>query len=265
MFPTHRFLDVCDFVIETTAIIVTDLNTLDIWLLKLNELSSGSNCAWNFQDYIRPSIHKLNLAFRLPLAFYGALEEDKDLVSAASHHTEAISVRCATWERLWPAICQLPQLRNLHIWLDHDGIPSWSFVNERLALRRAIAALSASAQSRSEEGTMPHMDITFNLPKLHPRFANPDTHFVQESPQPPFTIERRIRQRLHCEDEPSGNLNVRYEADFPVMHDSGEFIGGDGMTLEDIEDFERSLYNDGITDVQQFLFGFYGHVHLHPI
>ncbi|KFY84355.1 hypothetical protein V500_09370 [Pseudogymnoascus sp. VKM F-4518 (FW-2643)] len=258
-----RFLDVCDFVVKTTAINVTDLDTLDIWLLKPNELSSGSNYAWNFRDYILPSIRKLNVALRLPLAFYGALEEDEDMISVASHHTSAVSMRCAMWKRLWPAICQLPQLRSLHIWLDHDGRPSWSFVNERLALRRVIAALTASAQSRSEEGTMPHMDIMFNLPKLHPRFSRPDTHF-QESPPPPFTIERRIRQRFHCEERAGGNFEATYKADFPVLHQLPEYIKenakwllqGDGMmsqeedemTLEDVEKFETMLWNEGTTD-----------------
>lgn len=259
MFPTHRFLDVCDFVVKTTAINVTDLDTLGIWLLEPNELSSGSNCAWNFRDYIRPTIRKLNVALRLPLAFYGALEEDEDLISVASHCTSAVLMRCAMWKRLWPAICQLPQLHSLHIWLDHDDRPSWSFVNERLALRRVIAALTASAQSRSEDGTMPHMDITFNLPKLHPRFAKPDTHF-QESPPPPFTIERRIRQRFHCEERAGGDLDATYKADFPVLHELPDYIKEnanvfqeDGMTsqeevemtLEDVEQFETMLWNEG--------------------
>lgn len=277
MFPTRRFLDVCDFVVKTTAINVTDLDTLNIWLLKPNELSSGSNCAWNFWDYIRPSIRKLNVALRLPLAFYGALEEDEDMISVASHHTSAVSMRCAMWKRLWPAICQLPQLRSLLIWLDHDDRPSWSFVNERLALRGVVAALTASAQSRSEDGTMPHIDITFNLPKLHPRFARPDTHF-QESPPPPFTIERRIRQRFHCEEGAGGNLKATYKADFPVLHDipdyikeNARFFQGDGMmsqeevemtseeevdmTLEDIEQFETRLWNEG-TDPYSIIIGF---------
>lgn len=199
------------------------------------------------------------------------------MISVASHHTSAVSMRCAMWKRLWPAICQLPQLRSLLIWLDHDDRPSWSFVNERLALRGVVAALTASAQSRSEDGTMPHIDITFNLPKLHPRFARPDTHF-QESPPPPFTIERRIRQRFHCEEGAGGNLKATYKADFPVLHDipdyikeNARFFQGDGMmsqeevemtseeevdmTLEDIEQFETRLWNEG-TDPYSIIIGF---------
>lgn len=229
---TCRFLDVCDFVAETTAINITDLDTLDVLLPKPDELGSSLNHPWNFWDYIRPGIHKLNVAFRLPLAFYSALEEDEDLVSAASHHTSAVSTRCTTWMRLWPVVCQLQQLRSLHIWLDHDDRSSWSVVKERLALRGVIATLAAHMQARSKGKTMPHMAITFNLPKLHPGIARPDTHFVQESPSPPFTIERRIRQRYHCEESPGGDLSVTYEADFPILHQYPEVWEKPDMTLQ---------------------------------
>ncbi|OBT88931.1 hypothetical protein VE02_02861 [Pseudogymnoascus sp. 03VT05] len=181
--PADRFLDVCDFVVKTTAINITDIDTLEKWLLKPNERSSDPNCAWDFCDYIGLSIRKLNVSFRLPLAFYEALQkdEDEDLVSVAGPQTRAVSVACAAWERLWPAICQLPQLRSLHAWLDHDDVPSWSFVNERVALRPVIGALLARRQARSEEETMPHMDVALNLPKLHPRYAKPDTLLPRES------------------------------------------------------------------------------------
>lgn len=91
-----------------------------MWLLKPNEQRSGLNSPWNFWDYTRPSIRKLNSAFRLPLAFYGELEEHEALLLASSHGTSVESMKCATWVRLWPAVCQLRQLRSLHIWLDHE-------------------------------------------------------------------------------------------------------------------------------------------------
>jgi hypothetical protein len=249
--PTCRFLDVCDFVAETTAIDVTDLDTLDVLLPKPDELGSSLNRPWNFWDYIRPGIHKLNVAFRLPLAFYSALEEDENLVSAASHQMSAVSTRCTTWMRLWPAVCQLQQLRSLHIWLDHEDSSSWSVVKERLALRGVIATLEAHMQARAKGKTMPHMAITFNLPKLHSGIARPDTHFVQESPPlPPFTIARRIRQRFHCEEGAGGHLGVTYEADFPIMYEwqYPEVCGEPGMTLQEVEEFETKLWNEG-TDV----------------
>lgn len=246
-----------------------------MWLLKPNGLTSGSNCAWNFGDYICPSIRKLNIALRLPLAFYEELQkdEDEDLVSVAGPHTRAVSVGCAAWDRLWPAICQLPQLRSLRIWLDHDDIPSWSFVNERVALRPVIAALLARSQARSEEETMPHMDIALNLPKLHPHYAKPETHYFQESSLSLFTIVRRIRQRWHCAEGPIGHLEAVHKADFPVLHELLDFIieqdrwsrGVDGvtlqeediteeeeMTLEKLERLETQLWDNG-SDVYNFM------------
>ncbi|KFY50453.1 hypothetical protein V495_00253 [Pseudogymnoascus sp. VKM F-4514 (FW-929)] len=234
--PDPTFLDVCDFVSERTAINITDLDTLDVLLQKPFGLSSDLNRPWHFWDYTRPGIRKLGIALRLPLAFYKALQEDENFVSVTNHDTSIESNKCATWARLWPAICQLPQLRSLHIWLDHDDRPSWSFVNERVALRPVIAALTAHMQACSEERTTSHMDITFNLPKLHPRFARPDTHFFEESPPPPFSIERRIRQRFHCEEWASGNLNVAYKADFPVMHEYPELCEESAKQLEGLVD-----------------------------
>lgn len=190
-----RFLDVCDFVTETTAINVTDLDTLDVLLPKPDELLSGPNRPWNLWDYTRPGIHKLNVALRLPLAFYRALEEDEALVSVTSHHTSAVSKACSTWVRLWPAVGRLQQLRSLRIWLDHDDPSSWSVVKERLALHHIIAALVAHRQVRSRGENLPHMDITFNLPKLHPGIVRPDTHFVQGSAPPPFTIDFETKNK----------------------------------------------------------------------
>lgn len=113
------------------------------------------------------------------------------------------------------------------------------------------------------------MDIMFNLPKLHPHFAKPDTHFVQESP-PPFTIERRIRQRYHCEERTSGNLYVEYNADFPVLHQlpdlcrenarglhGADMMPEDDMTMEEVERFERTLWDKG-TDPLQFMLDLQG-------
>lgn len=249
--PTYRFLDVCDFVSERTAINITDLDTLDALLQTSSGLSSDLNRPWNFWNYTSPAIRKLNIALRFPLAFFEALQEDENLVLVTNHDTN-VELTCATWARLWPAVCQLPQLRSLHIWLDHTDKHSWSFVKERVAL----AALMARMQACSEERLMPHMDITFNLPKLHPRFARPDTHFFEESLPRPFYIERRIRQRFHCEEWPSGRLNALYKADFPVLHEWSEMCeesdkelhGVIGttfevyMTLEEVEDFERKLW-----------------------
>lgn len=261
------FLDVCDFVSENKVTNVTDLDTLQVLLQKTDELDNGLNYPWSLWESIFPGIQKLNVTLRLPLAFYRALEEDEVLVSEAGHDLSAGSATYATWAGLWSAICQLQRLRSLHIWLDHDDKSSWSVVKERLALHRVIAILAAHMQARSGEENLMHMDITFNLPKLHPRIARPDTHFVQESAPPPFIIERRIRQRNFCEEGPGGNLSVIYNPDFPIMCDLPDFLdldingepnmnGEPRMTLLEVEEFERKLWEEG-TDVEQLLLGGY--------
>lgn len=118
-------------------------------------------------------------------------------------------------------------------------------------------------QARSEDESLTHMDITFNLPKLRAGIARPDIHFVQESAPPPFTIERRIRQRYHCEEGAGGNLSVMYNADFPVMHPFPEFLelgmngepnmnGEPRMTLQEVEEMEKRLWEES-TDVHRFM------------
>lgn len=243
---------------ETTAINVVDLDTaLDVLLPK-----PDLNGPWNLWDYIHPRIHKLNVVFRLPLAFCKALQEDEDLDLEASHAPSAVLTRYTTWKCLWLAICQLQQLRSLHIWLDHDHSSSWSVVKERLVLRRVIAILTAHMQASFKEKTMPLKTITFNLPKLHPRFARPETHFVQASPlPPPFTIERRYRQRYHWEEWADGRWRVKYESDFPIMHEWAHMAELSHMdespdmtewTMQEVEEFETRLWNEG-TNVYQYM------------
>lgn len=220
-------------------------------------LVSDLNRPWNLWDCIRPRIHKLNVTLRLPFAFYKALEEDGTLAPTASYPSSTVSTTRTSWVYPWSAICQLQQLRSLHVWLDHDDLSSWSTVKERLVLHFVTVALEARIQGRSRGEILPQIDVRFNLPKLHPRIARAETHFVQESAPPPFTIERRFRQRYHCEEGAGGTSRVRYEADFPIMHELAGFIEYDefpdypgqpvtpAMTMQEIEDLERRLWESG--------------------
>ena len=52
---------------------------------------------------------------------------------------------------------------------------------------------------------------------------------------------------------------VKYKADFPVMHECPEVLGEPDMTLQEVEEFERMLWNEG-TDVYQFMSGISGFV-----
>lgn len=57
-------------------------------------------------------------------------------------------------------------------------------------------------------------------------------HCTHASAPPPFTIERRFRQRYHCEEWPPGRFSARHKADFPVLHELGD-VQEIGMTLRD--------------------------------
>ncbi|KAI1119804.1 hypothetical protein F5Y10DRAFT_150740 [Nemania abortiva] len=279
----RMFLDVTYFMTEITAFNVTDPETLDVLLRRSDKPSNNSNRLWNLWDCTRLNIRKLNLTFRLPLSFYEALEDEgvrnkrssllfsssiewldygawaraflnlteATNISAASRLMNVASTPFTKWLYFWPAVYRLQQLRSLCIWLDHDDPSSWSSVKERLALRHITNSVAAREQVRRQKD-LPHIDILLNLPKLHPETAKPDTHFIQDSLPPPFTIERRIRQRYHCEETAGGNLAVRYKADFPFTHELPELFGYPTMTLEGIEEMERGMWEDGF-DVESFM------------
>jgi hypothetical protein len=227
-------------------------------LQKPDESSGGFNRSWNLWDSIHFGITKLNVTFRLPLAFYNALEKDCVLESTLGSHTHAVSKMCATWECLWPAICQMQHLRKLCIWLDHDDKSSWSVVKERLALQGITTALEEHMQTRARDGKLPHIDITLNLPNLHPRIAKPDTHFAQQDIPASFTLERRIRQRYHCREYALNYWVAEFKPDFPIMLEIEEFYDetqpndNAPMTVQEIEEMERGWGARGV-DVDRLL------------
>lgn len=115
-----RFLDVCDFVAETTTINFTGLET-EALLRIPGQVNGSTSSSWNPLDYICPKIHKLNLTLRLPLPFYKALEEAETLGEAATRATSSSSSEARkTWADMWRAISHLQRLRSLSIWLDHE-------------------------------------------------------------------------------------------------------------------------------------------------
>ncbi|KAI0431604.1 hypothetical protein F5Y09DRAFT_184541 [Xylaria sp. FL1042] len=240
------FFDVSDMITEVAAVNVTDLETLGILLSRYSQPNNALNCGWNFWAYTCPdNIRKLNLAFRLPVAFYKELE-DETTIPATGQQMSSKSTVNTSWVSLWPAIFRLQQLRSLHIWLDHDERSSWSVVKERMALRHVSDALTAHKKMRAQERGLRHLDVIVNLPKLHPGMAKPDSHFTQDNSPPPFTIHRRVRQRWHCIEKESGELGVDYSPDFPIMEMSREFENAFQFSLEFIEEYERRLWESGI-------------------
>ncbi|KAH7381919.1 hypothetical protein BKA64DRAFT_764190 [Cadophora sp. MPI-SDFR-AT-0126] len=225
------FLDVCSSMAETTAFNSTDLDTMETLLRLADDRGSGPNLSWSLWNYVRPSIHVLNITLRLPLAFYQELADHETSKSEHEDCTFTTSVANSTWVGIWQAVCELHHLRRICIWLDHDGPDSWSLVKERLVFGRVFGILEAPR-------------------KLHPRISSPTTHYSEASELPSFKIERRFRQRYHCEEWAPGQFREVLKPDFPILYELGE-VEVSGMNLEQIEDYERMLWNRG-DDVERF-------------
>jgi hypothetical protein len=101
-------------------------------------------------------------------------------------------------------------------------------VNERAVLS-PLASLSTN------------VDISMDLPKLHPKWERSDWHFTEDSPQLPVSIHRRHRQRHHVVESNDGSLSILHEPDFPISY---ELIRWD-MTMEKIEKYERTAWEAG--------------------
>ncbi|KAK8062995.1 hypothetical protein PG997_015092 [Apiospora hydei] len=140
-------------VLEGATINVTDLPTLELLSRKPAEEASGPSHLWNLASYAYPLIVRLHVTLRLPLAVYEALasvQDDQPGYAAQYAGADAKAVACATWARAWAAVGQLPHLRNLHVWLDHDGSSSWSHVRERQAVGKSLMdVLATHLQDRS--------------------------------------------------------------------------------------------------------------------
>ena len=215
---------------------VTDLDTLGCLLQGVDTSSSRTSSASSFLTSVLPYIRKLNITLRLPLRICKALEnpvaDSNPRSPPAGGSTADWASQLTAWLQLCPTIAQLKELRRLRIWLDHNNQSSWSIVNERAILSPLMPLTS-----------IPNLNISINLPKLHPYLERPDRHFGEDSPAPIFKIHRRLRQRYHGEEGSKGRFRVTYEADFPLLLDCPGF---EDTPQAEIEELERSLWKKGV-------------------
>lgn len=244
-----RFIEACSFITKECTIIITSLDTLIALFLERNGLRE--NCPshfWNIADYIGTYTRRLNVALRLPVAFYVSLEETDPSIAVTTEDTSTTPAAGVMWSRLWLAISQLRYLRHLCIWLDHhDETQSWSVVKERIALSHCIAAFKNQEETLSGENSTPR--INFSLPKLHRGIATAETHFVQERPPLPFSIRRRDRYRYFSEESPDGTPILAYELDIPLcelclmeQEQASNPPGELSMGTEQVEEMEENLW-----------------------
>ena len=249
-----RHKDICQWLASDVLIQVTDLHILDRFgrVDQASCASLASPCSYGFLEAVVPSIRRLSLALRLPLPFFQALESDTPASGALQQtrsqaNEEALASR---WVRVWPSLAvRLEKLQSLHVWLDHTDSRSWCLVNER-------KVLSVLAESMSPRNIPTLREVSVSLPNLHPRHENPEYHFTQNSPGPAacITISRRLRQRYYYEEKSSGHGTVTYVPDFPLLLEFHEMegLGSGPTTREEIEDFERTLWERG-DDVEQLI------------
>ncbi|KAH7065907.1 hypothetical protein BKA63DRAFT_524855 [Paraphoma chrysanthemicola] len=209
--------DAMDFIIDVATCHVTDLITLQFLLQSPTTLTTETWAA-SFKR-----IQVLSITLRLSLHTFAQIEQDT-LNDSQDNDTTS-----PNWLTLCPALRKLHNLRILHIWADHTSPKTWTLVNER-AFLHPLEALSTS----------PNLDITANLPKLHPRYESPDRHYMQTTPAPPFTITRRLRQSEHAVQVKGGEFRVKSAQDFPIL-----FEDDSDEDLEEVERRERRMWERG--------------------
>ncbi|KAK4113247.1 hypothetical protein N656DRAFT_778773 [Canariomyces notabilis] len=226
---------------------VTDLRTLKAML----DHRAPAPAPYSFEGSICPCISKLSITLSLPLAFFQAIEAvvyraSPDWEIASTSDIEDNSV--GTWLHLHSRLLiQLPKLRKLRVWLDHNNDSYWSVVDER-AILAPMEALRTSN---------PSLELVCVLPKLHPRIEDRQRHYLsvdvdeeEESPSR-LVVHRFMRQRYRVvEDRDTGDKTVTIVPDFPVLYKHPLF---DGRPLLDVEDYERALWRSGLDVRQHFM------------
>ena len=228
----HRQIEVLDFLVERAGFHVTHLEMLNAIL------NQGLTEASIVPEYLAPSLSRirhLELALRLPLEAFSEIEY------YVNHTTSDWIPNPMSWLHLCPGISQLSQLRKLHIWADHDGSETYTLVNER-----AFLSLLSALKS-----TLPHLIITVNLPKLHPKYESPERHYTPYTPPPRgFSISRYARETSRAVTNRHGELAVDYIPDFPIL--SCHEFDSDSEAEERTEAFERMLWERG-DDVEEYV------------
>jgi hypothetical protein len=211
--------------------------------------SSQLPVPFSFEGSICPYISRLSITLSLPLPFFQAIaaSPSSDQDRAPSNLEDDLS----TWSHIASRLLiQLPRLRKLHIWLDHNGKEYWSVVNER-AILAPIEALKTSN---------PGLKLVCVLPKVHPRIEDRQRHYLgdedntgnSEESSSRLEIHRILRQRYRVVERSTGYKYVIYAQDFPHILDNPLC---DCMSLAEKEEFEGTMWRAG-ENVDQFFSGF---------
>ncbi|KAF2692021.1 hypothetical protein K458DRAFT_411703 [Lentithecium fluviatile CBS 122367] len=245
----QMFSEVIAILADTTALHITDLDTFAVLAPSpsSDDLEAGNFFMSSLLTCMLPSLKELRISLKLPLEVYALFESGTQPSSSSS---SAINNPVTAWANLPSILNTLPNLRRLHIRLDHTEPDTWTRVNEHVALS-PVASLAARSHAK--------LDIAVDLPKLHPKYEEPARHFIEDSPAPPFPIQRRIRQRIHADIHAN---KIFHKDDFPFTHEMNDFlIEWNGMTVPNDmsysefaqyqEDQERNAWKEGRDPYQE--------------
>ena len=190
----------------------------------------------------------------LPLGFFQAIEaaslpsQDQDRASSSSSSKQEDNDDVRTWSHLLPSrlLVQLPQLRKLQVWLDHNGKDYWSVVNERVVLAPMEALKTIN----------PELELVCALPKVHPKVEDRQRHYLPGDEEDEsfsssrLEFHRFLRQRYRVlEDAITGDQRIIYVTDFPHIVGNPNF---DNWSLAEKESMESAMWRSG-TDVDRLL------------
>ncbi|KAF2789376.1 hypothetical protein K505DRAFT_284515 [Melanomma pulvis-pyrius CBS 109.77] len=224
----RMFVDFAEMIADIAAFHINDLETLSILDPQSRVLTSAPSFSSMLAACVVPSLKELHINLRLPLSSYEALEK---AVDSTGSEPSSMDHSISAWTGLCPAIEGLSELRRLRIWLDHAEPCTWSMVNERAVLS-PLAPLSNN----------PNLDISIDLPKLHPKWEDLDRHYTEDSSPLPLTIHRRYRQRCHGIESSDGSFGTKHSPDFPILYEFTEMYN---MTIQEVDDMERKSWERG--------------------
>lgn len=174
----RRRTDMLNFVLNTSKLNVTDLDTLQ----RILSLTKASPVALTIVPgtLSRSLVYIRNLAItiRLPLRTFRLISR-----YVKGINTSLINYKHAAWLRVIKALTKLTQLQTLSLWVDHDSGSPWSRVNERTF----FSPLQELMQKR------PKLKISVDVPTIDPRRIDDERHYTTNGPRPPFILNRTRR------------------------------------------------------------------------
>ncbi|ORY14785.1 hypothetical protein BCR34DRAFT_212293 [Clohesyomyces aquaticus] len=299
----RMFAEFAGYMASKIALHINDLDALKVFLpIPRSGSLPESESAFDLQsciptysftllDHLLPNLTVLEITMKLPVSVYTAIEHASTCkitppssnpassstpTSAASTDPESL---ISAWTNFPRSLPHLSKLRQLKIWLDHDETCSWTqVVNERALL----SPLEGFVRGGGLEKHALDIDISVDLPKLHPKWWSDDRHFadmgvgagakleadivVNTGPSPPSTgrhtvsMTRRYRQWWHGVLLDDGTAAFTEQYDFPEFVERGEYLAACGdypeISREQEEVDERNALKTGydiLADWKDFL------------